>query len=116
MHRVSVPLSRRSRALSSVSIRGKSSLEGQLRGGQSVTMDTRPRVRTRVRARERVCVLPADGLLNEPHPGVPVVLGGSVQLIHLWGGGVADEEHPPLLIGYVSHYQVLEGQHGGLVL
>ena len=60
--------------------------------------------------------LPADGLLDELHPLLPVILGGGVQLVHLRGGGVTDQEHPALLIGYVPHNEILQRHHGGLVL
>lgn len=34
-----------------------------------------------------------------------------MQLVHLWRRGVTDEEHPTLLIGYISDDQVLERQN-----
>lgn len=62
-----------------------------------------------------ICLL-ADGALDVAYPIVLVLLGGSMELIHLRRGGVADDEHASLLIGYVSHYQVLKGHHWRFVL
>lgn len=58
----------------------------------------------------------ADSALDVTHPGVLVLLGGSMELIHLGRGGVTDEEHASLLIGYIPHYQVLKGKHWRFVL
>ncbi len=66
---------------------------------------------------ERGCVgLLADGALDVAYPHVLVLLGGSMELVHLRRRRVADEEHASLLIGYISHYQVLKGQHWRFVL
>lgn len=64
-----------------------------------------------------VAILPLHGLVYGSYPGVAVVLGGSVQLIHLRGAGLAaDEEESSFLIGYVSHQEILQGDDGWLVL
>ena len=62
-----------------------------------------------------ICSL-ADCVLNVAYPEILVFLGGSMNLIHLRRRGVADEEHASLLIGYISHYKVLEGQDWRFVL
>lgn len=63
------------------------------------------------------CICPlADGTLNVAYPNVLVLLGGSMELIHLRRGGITDEKHASLLIGYIPHYQVLKRQHWRLVL
>lgn len=58
----------------------------------------------------------ADGALDVAYPDVLVLLGGSVELVHLRRQGVADEEHASLLICDIPHYQVLKGQHWRFVL
>lgn len=51
------------------------------------------------------CIFPlADTALDVAYPDGLVFFGGSVELIHLSRGGVADEEHASLLIGYIPHY------------
>lgn len=50
------------------------------------------------------------------YPNVLVLLGGSMELIHLRRRGVADEEHASLLIGYIPHYQVLKGHYWRFIL
>lgn len=62
-----------------------------------------------------ICPL-ADSALDVAHPDVLVLLGGSMELIHLGRGGVTDEEHASLLIGYIPYYQILKGQHWRFVL
>ncbi len=63
------------------------------------------------------CICPlADSALDVPYPDVLILLGRSMELIHLRRGGVANEEHASLLIGYIPHYQVLKGQHWRFVL
>lgn len=57
----------------------------------------------------------ADRLLDELHPVVAVVAGGSVHLVHLGRRG-ADQEHALLLVGDVAHDQVLQRDDGRLVL
>jgi len=44
----------------------------------------------------------AHALLNDSDPGAPVIPGCRVDLIHLRGCG-ADQKHPFLLVGDVSH-------------
>lgn len=58
----------------------------------------------------------ADSLLYVAHPSVPVLFGGSVELVHLGRTGVGDEEHTSLVIGYVPHDEVVNGEDWRFVL
>lgn len=110
--------------MSSVSIRGKSSLDGHLRKRKrNVAAVKRRSAVQNVKLSDirhewdwNFVDLPAHGLLDDFHPVVPVIFGSAVQLVHLRRRGVADEEHPSLLIGYIPDDQVLERQHWWLVL
>ena len=63
------------------------------------------------------CICPlADGALDMAYPDILVLFGGSMELVHLRRGGVTDEEHASLLIGYIPHYKVLKGKHRRFVL
>lgn len=57
----------------------------------------------------------ADALLNDSDPGVAVIPGCCVDLIHLRGCR-ADQKHPFLLVGDVPYNQILQRYHRGLVL
>ena len=57
-----------------------------------------------------------DRVVDLPHPDVFVLPGGGVQLVHLRGGGVADQKHAPLLVGNVPYDEPVEGEHCRLVL
>lgn len=59
---------------------------------------------------------PANSVLDVAHPEALILFGGSMEFIHLWRGGVTDEEHASLMIRYIPHYQVLKRQHWRLVL
>lgn len=65
-----------------------------------------------------ICMhVPADGLLYEPYPGVPVIFRCSVKLVHLrWAGLTADQEQASLLIGYVSDQETLQWDHCRFIL
>lgn len=54
------------------------------------------------------------GVLNELHPGVALLSGTGVNLHHLWVCGAGgDEEEAALLVGHLSHDQLLQGDNGG---
>lgn len=60
---------------------------------------------------------PLHSLSDVSHPGVALLLGGGVDLVHLGliGGG-ADEEHGLLLVCYFPHDQLLQRDHRWLVV
>lgn len=47
--------------------------------------------------------LPADSMLNMSHPDVLILLRVGMEFIHHRRGGVNNEEHSSLLIGYIPH-------------
>lgn len=60
---------------------------------------------------------PLHGLPYVLHPGVPLVSGAGVNLVHLRahrGGG--DQEHSSLLVGHLSDDQLLQGNHRRLLV
>ncbi len=53
-------------------------------------------------------------VLNELHPGVALLSGTGVNLHHLRVCGAGgDEEETALLVGHLSHDQLLQGDNGG---
>lgn len=57
------------------------------------------------------------GILNELHPGVALVLGAGQHLHHLWLLDAGrDEEEAPILVGYLPHDQLLQGDDGGALV
>lgn len=52
--------------------------------------------------------LPLDGPSDVVHPGIPLLLGAGVHLVHLGPlQGGADQEHGFLLIGHFPHDELL---------
>lgn len=63
------------------------------------------------------CGAPLHRLPYVLHPGVPLVSGAGVNLVHLGphrGGG--DQEHSSLLVGDLSDDQLLQGNHRRLLV
>lgn len=60
---------------------------------------------------------PLHSLPDQPHPGVPLLFAGRVHLVHLGAGSRrTDQEHPLLLVGHLSHDQLLQGDDRRLLV
>lgn len=60
-------------------------------------------------ARDPGLVSPFHGSADVGHPDVPVLFGAGIDLVHLWPvHGGTDQEHGLLLVGYLSHDELLQ--------